>query len=94
MAAKTRNFVSFNNGGVMVTVTVTLDDVTGKVASLDWNNAGAAAGIWVTIDTNPPVYRDMPSGPGQYVPPGAGITMFKDVNGLWHFPYNVSIATA
>lgn len=94
MAAVTSDFISFDNHGTPLTVTVTYDDVTGKVASFDWDNAGAPTSIEITVGTAPTQTRQVPAGPGSFVPGGGGITMVKNRFGNWMFPLSVSIAAA
>lgn len=94
MAAVTDIITSFDNHGVNCDITMTYDDQTLKVTSIDCQNDGPQTQIEITINGNH-LSHTVKVGANSYVPPGAGITLLPPVKpgGSPRVPFDVSVAT-
>lgn len=93
MAVLTQPFTTFPLAdGTPLAVTMTYDDVAGKVASFDWVNNSVTTDVLVQVNAQS-VVRTVGPGPGQFVPGGAGIQLLQGRGG-WVFPYSVSFSIA
>lgn len=94
MATIRQLFGQYNIGnGRELDVYFTYDDVTGAVASFDWDNPGPPTGLVITVNGVPSA-RTIPSGPDVWNPPGQVTMVREPKHNNWIFPFSVSVAPA